>query len=68
VFQSGDYFGRTVNLAARIGEYARPREVLVSQDVVDGTSLDGVDFTPIGAVDLKGISEPIALFAARRRG
>jgi len=35
VFQEGDYFGRTVNLAARIGEYARPGEVLVSQEVVD---------------------------------
>jgi adenylate cyclase len=35
VFQEGDYFGRTVNLAARIAEYARPGEVLVSQAVVD---------------------------------
>ena len=24
VFQEGDYFGRTVNLASRIAEYARP--------------------------------------------
>ena len=24
VFQHGDYFGRTVNIAARIGDYARP--------------------------------------------
>jgi adenylate cyclase len=30
IFQEGDYFGRTVNLAARIAEYARPGEVLVS--------------------------------------
>ena len=43
VFQEGDYFGRTVNVAARIAEYARPGEVLVSQEVVDaadGTSGD----------------------------
>ena len=33
VFQDGDYFGRTVNLAARIADYARPGEVVVSQEV-----------------------------------
>ena len=38
VFQEGDYFGRTVNLAARIAEYARPGEVLVSQEVVDAAT------------------------------
>jgi len=35
VFQEGDYFGRTVNIAVRIAEYARPGEVLVTQEVVD---------------------------------
>src|SRR5207248_4264476 len=35
IFQEGDYYGRTVNIAARIAEYARPGEVLVSQEVVD---------------------------------
>src|SRR5215210_6649321 len=39
VFQEGDYFGRTVNIAARIAEYARPGEVLVSHEVVD--AVDG---------------------------
>jgi adenylate cyclase len=67
VFQGGDYFGRTVNLAARIGEYARPGEVLVSQDVVDVGGLDDLDFTAIGPVELKGVSEPLALYAARAR-
>ena len=31
LFQEGDYFGQTVNLAARIADYARPGEVLVTQ-------------------------------------
>ena len=35
VFQGGDYFGRTVNLAARIGEQAPPGQVLVTQEIVD---------------------------------
>mgnify|MGYP003693572051 CR=1 FL=1 len=61
VFQEGDYFGRTVNIAARIAEYARPGEVLVSQEVVDATDLDGVGVTAIGPVELKGVSEPLSL-------
>jgi adenylate cyclase len=67
VFQGGDYFGRTVNIAARIGQYARPGEVLVSQDVVGVAGLDDVDFTAIGPVELKGVSEPLPLHSARRR-
>jgi class 3 adenylate cyclase len=31
IAQEGDYFGRTVNIAARIADYARPHEVLVSE-------------------------------------
>jgi adenylate cyclase len=54
VFQEGDYFGRTVNLAARIAEYARPGEVLVSQEVVDAANAAPVAFNEIGLVDLKG--------------
>jgi adenylate cyclase len=66
LFQEGDYFGRTVNLAARIADYARQGEVLVSQDVVDASSLPGVSFDEIGFVDLKGVSEPVRLSVARR--
>ena len=68
VFQDGDYFGRTVNIAARIAEYARPGEVLVSQEVVDATDLDGVDVTAIGPIELKGVSEPLSLHSVRRLG
>jgi hypothetical protein len=32
IAQEGDYFGRTVNIAARIADYARPHEVLVSEE------------------------------------
>src|SRR5262249_24340185 len=33
LYQEGDYFGRTVNLSSRIADYARPGEVLVTQEV-----------------------------------
>jgi adenylate cyclase len=54
VFQEGDYFGRTVNIAARIAEYARPGEVLVSQQVVDAADRESVSFTEIGPVETEG--------------
>jgi adenylate cyclase len=64
VFQDGDYFGRTVNLAARIAEYARPGEVLVSQEVVDAADGGPVRFTEIGPVELKGVPGPLRLHTA----
>jgi adenylate cyclase len=66
VFQEGDYFGRTVNLAARIGEYARPGEVLVTQEVVDASDAAPVSFVDIGPVELKGIPGTLRLHTARR--
>ena len=39
----------------------------MSQEVVDAADLDGVAFTEIGPIDLKGVSEPLRLQSARRR-
>ena len=66
VFQDGDYFGRTVNLASRIADYARPSEVLVSQEVVDAAEGGPVTFTEIGPVELKGVPGTLRLHIARR--
>jgi adenylate cyclase len=66
VFQEGDYFGRTVNVAARIADYARPGEVLVTQDVVDAADGKSVIYTAIGDVELKGVSGTVRLHMARR--
>src|SRR5207237_8815715 len=68
VFQEGDYFGRTVNIAARIAEYARPGEVLVSQEVVDAAHGTPVSFTEIGPGGLKGVSGTLSLHTRRRGG
>ena len=64
--QEGDYFGETVNLASRIAAYARPREVLVTQEVVDESLDVGATFTEIGPVELKGIPGVVRLHAAHR--
>jgi adenylate cyclase len=66
VFEGGDYFGRTVNLAARIGEHAAPGQVLVTQEIVDRVAADGLAFEPVGAVELKGVAQPVPLHAVTR--
>ena len=54
LFQEGDYYGRTVNLASRIADHAGPGAVVVSQAVVDAVGSIPVSFTEIGPVELKG--------------
>ena len=66
VFQDGDYFGRTVNVAARIADYARPGEVLVSEEAARELELEGVELRPVGPVALKGLRESVTLVTALR--
>jgi adenylate cyclase len=66
VFQDGDYFGRTVNLAARIATHAGPGQVLVSDQVVAECADGPVAFEPIGPVPLKGVTDPVPLHRATR--
>jgi adenylate cyclase len=66
VVQEGDYFGRTVNIAARIADYARPHEVLVSEAARSDCGVDGVEFELIGDVPLKGLSKAVRLHKAVR--
>jgi adenylate cyclase len=66
IFRDGDYFGRTVNVASRIADYARPGEVLVSDEVQARWSGEGVRFEPIGPVALKGLRDEHTLYAASR--
>jgi adenylate cyclase len=68
IFQEGDYYGQTVNVASRIAEYARPGEVLVSQEVVEASTGTDVAFREIGPVELKGVAEAMHLHAASRPG
>jgi adenylate cyclase len=64
VFQDGDYFGRTVNVAARIAGQAGPGQVLVSEAVVAATPGDGVRFHEVGPAELKGVAHPVVLHEA----
>jgi class 3 adenylate cyclase len=66
VFRDGDYFGRTVNVAARIVDFARPGEVLVSEDALAVETPDGVEFREVGPVLLRGLENPVTVFRALR--
>ena len=66
IIQEGDFYGQTVNLAARIGEYARPGEVLVSGAVRERADASRIDFEPVGEVGLKGVSGLVELYSATR--
>ena len=66
IIQEGDYFGRTVNVAARIADYAGPRDVLVSDEAKQSATLRDVDFELLGDVTLKGVTRPVRLHRATR--
>jgi adenylate cyclase len=69
IAQEGDYFGRTVNIASRIADYAGPREVLVSEEAKQSagvTEVAEVAFELVGDVPLKGVSRAVRLHRATR--
>jgi adenylate cyclase len=65
VAQGGDYFGRTVNLAARIAAHAGAGQVLVSGRVAESTPPQGVSFVELGRLRFKGIARPVQVLEAR---
>jgi adenylate cyclase len=66
VVQGGDYFGRTVNLASRVAARAQAGQVLVTEAVAAAVPGDGVAFSDLGELRLKGFSTPVRLLEARR--
>jgi adenylate cyclase len=67
LFQEGDYYGRTVNVASRIANYAARRGG-GQPAVADAAGSEPVSFTEIGAGELKGVSRVVRLYTAGRRG
>jgi adenylate cyclase len=66
VYRDGDYFGTHVNLAHRVVNRAQAGEVLVTDRVTDAIrEREGLDFEPIGEVNLKGFPAPTPLFIVR---
>jgi adenylate cyclase len=69
VERNGDWFGATVNLAARVSAEASAGEVLVTGATAAlAPNLQGVLYEPRGRRTLRNIAEPVELFAAVRLG
>jgi adenylate cyclase len=66
LYRDGDYYGREVNLAARVVARAAGGEVLVTRPVVDAAGAH-LEFERIGEVRLKGFRQSTELFIARER-
>jgi adenylate cyclase len=66
IFQDGDVYGRTVNVASRIASHATAGQVLASEETAERTVGDEVGFEPLGEIALKGLDRPVPLFRAVR--
>ena len=64
VSRAGDYFGHTVNLAARVLDQASASEVLVSEECVVQAQSGPFGFHEPRDANLKGIREPVRLWRA----
>jgi adenylate cyclase len=63
LYRDGDYYGRAVNLAARVAARSAGGEVLVTRSVMEAAG-PHLRFDQIGEVKLKGFNEPTELFVA----
>ena len=68
LFDQGDYFGRTINVASRIVGLAKPGQVLVGEALVGAVSEVGFRLGEIGTFEVKGVADPIRIFEATRDG
>jgi adenylate cyclase len=66
--QSGDYYGRSVNLASRVTGIARPGSVVVDTATREAAGEDGFEYSFAGERRLKGIDARTKLFRVRRTG
>jgi adenylate cyclase len=66
LYDEGDYFGRTVNIASRIAARAEAGQVFVGDGLAGTVAEDGFRLREVGAFDLKGIARPVTVFEAIR--
>jgi adenylate cyclase len=64
LYRDGEYYGRDVNIAARVAARSAGGEVLVTRQVVEGAG-PHLEFDRIAEVRLKGFREPTEIFLAR---
>lgn len=65
--QSGDYYGRAVNLASRLTNVARPGSAVLDEATKEIAG-DGFDYSYVGERRLKGLDYRVKIFRARLPG
>jgi adenylate cyclase len=65
--RAGDWYGHTINLAARVTQAARSSSVLATAEVKDAIGEDRYRWSFAGERRLKGIEGGVKLFRARER-
>lgn len=60
--RSGDYFGASVNLAARVAGQARGGQVLATHEVAAAARRHDTTVVDLGSYDLRNVAEPVELF------
>ena len=63
VERAGDYFGATVNLAARVASRAGSGQALITGTILDAAVAAEVDAVPLGAHQLRNVLDPVELWA-----
>ena len=64
IYEEGDYFGRTVNIAARIASRAGPGQVFVGKAAAAVAAEVGFRLIEVGEFELKGIAQPVSIYQA----
>jgi len=60
--ESGDLYGKAVNLAARLCAHAAPSKILVAELVRDLCHAETIPFVDIGKITPKGFTQPITVY------
>lgn len=64
--RAGDWYGRPVNLAARLTSFARRGSVVTSKEV-RAAAADGYEWSEVGRRRFKGVRGSVEVFRVRRR-
>lgn len=66
LYDQGDYFGRTVNVASRIASHAPAGRIYAGESLVGTASGEGFTLSELGVFELKGVAKPMTLYEALR--
>ncbi|MGZ6725433.1 MAG: adenylate/guanylate cyclase domain-containing protein [Solirubrobacteraceae bacterium] len=67
IARDGDYYGSSVNLAARLLGVAQPDQLIATREVVDRTAVL-YHWEPLGSREIRGIGQPVDVFCLSSRG